>query len=134
MRTLLTLAALLIPSGAASVMPLALPQELAQAAGTPAYYARPGLPPLCRAEASYRRGPVPNTYDVTIRTVAGCPKSGEAYVRMQSGRLYPWHRITPALPVTYRGISWFWRAAWRAGNGRAYYLPLKMPPWRWTWN
>ena len=110
---------LAVLAGAAILYALAAPP-----AGGPA-------PPLCRVDRSAVPGAIPGTYTVTLRTVPDCPPDGHAYVRLESGRVYPWREITPGQRVTYKGVPWYWRGAWRAASGIVYRfdIPGMRAPW-----
>ncbi|GAA4015751.1 hypothetical protein GCM10022631_29980 [Deinococcus rubellus] len=100
----------------------------------------PSPPPLCRAEAfatpSYVPGtytPVPGIYDIIIqiRSDLPCGGNGHAFVRMASGRIYPWREILPGQPAVYYGIPWYWAAGWLSASGKIYRLNVRglNPPW-----
>ena len=95
--------------------------------------AAPGgpAPPLCRVERFAVPGALPGFYTVVVRTVPDCPPDGHAYVRLESGRVYPWREITPGQRVTYKGVPWYWRGAWRAASGIVYRfeIPGMHAPW-----
>lgn len=88
--------------------------------------------PLCPAQATARPtwGGIPGFYDVTFRTVDGCPPGGLAWVRVESGRVYGWRPVRPGGAVVFRGVPWYWRASWRGASGRAYpvSVPELLPP------
>ncbi|MFC6618017.1 hypothetical protein [Deinococcus radiophilus] len=128
MRLYFTLAALLIPSGAAAIPPVpALPPPTGLMA-----QARPA-PSLCRVTASARETVLPGFYLVTVRLRPECPPGTVADVRLESyiGGTYPrvgFQRITKAAPLIRSGIPWWWRVGWRAQSGTVY--PLVIPGMR----
>lgn len=118
--TLLTLAALLIPSGAAAVMPLALPQELARISASP-YCA-------VRLFPDYHLG---LGYYARFRLAANCPAGSVGRVRKTS-RLSTrvggarWQPVKPDGSRQYGGL-WSW-TVWKSGASN---IPTAE---RWTFN
>ena len=86
-------------------------------------------PPLCRVVASATPEMVPGLYTIraTVSTTLGglpCPPDGYAYIRLQSGRVYPLTLVLPNVPFERSGIPWYWRLEWRSQSGRMYRVPL----------
>ncbi|GAA4000001.1 hypothetical protein GCM10022631_08730 [Deinococcus rubellus] len=93
----------------------------------------PSPPFLCRVQAEAAPTYLPGIYDVTIiiRPDLPCPPDGRAFVRVESGRVYPWREIFPGEPVTYPGVPWWWLASWQALSGKPYHVKVRglQPPW-----
>lgn len=91
------------------------------------------IPPrtLCRVEVVTTPALIAGTYNIKITTRPECPPNGYAFVRAESGRIYPWRMVTPGQPATVRGVAWWWRITWQAASGKRYTVPTPgmKAPW-----
>ncbi|WP_104990849.1 hypothetical protein [Deinococcus sp. NW-56] len=94
--------------------------------------AREAPRPYCRVTAIALPTTTPGQYRVRWETRPDCPEGGHAYVRLESGRVYPWREVVKGVPTLSRPVPWYWKSRWRSQSGKATY-PLNVPgmlsPW-----
>lgn len=90
-------------------------------------------PPLCRVVAA-QSAELFGLRTVIVGLRPGCPKTGRAYVRLQSssGATDPpndWLELSDAVPShPFLGVLSIWRPQWRSASGKSWPVPERGAP------